>query len=143
MSERAVESFGGVSLSEQQDLSRLRPPDARGALAHQAKELGGALAHALESETELVQVDRALSLRLRVEAGGIQLEPRAARSELVTRDALQICGVHEQLALRDAHREDVGDVIVRNRVAIAAPRDEPIDAAETVDDARGVVDVPG
>ena len=87
MSERAVDVGGGVALAEQQDLTGLMAPDPRRAEAHRTKEGGRALAHSLEGDVELVEIDRALSLSGRVEAGGVELEALSAPRELVARDA--------------------------------------------------------
>ena len=43
--------------------------------------------------------------------------------------------------LGDAHREDVGDILVGQRVPVALPGDEALDAAQLVEHARGVVGV--
>jgi hypothetical protein len=43
----------------------------------------------------------------------------------VARDAREIGGVNEELALGDADGQDVGDVLVGDGVAVAVPLDEP------------------
>jgi hypothetical protein len=143
VAERAIDLVGGIALAQEQDLARLRAPDARWAEAHQTEELGGVLAHVVEREVELVEVDGTASLWRGVESGRVELEAGAARAELVARDAPQVGGVHEQLALRDAHGQDVRDMVVGNGVVIACPGDEAVDAAHPVDHARGVVRPPG
>jgi hypothetical protein len=139
MCECVVDVIGGVALTEQQNLTRLIPPGSRDTEAHQTKEGGGALAHSLEGDEELVEIDRALALSRRVESGGVELEAFAASRKLVARDALQVGCVDEELLLRDPHGEDVRHVVVGNGVAIAIPIDEAIDAANAVDDTGGVV----
>jgi hypothetical protein len=116
MAERVIDLVGAVARAQEQDLARLRGPDPGRAEAHQAEELGRALAHVAERDAELIEIDRAPALRRRMEPGGIELLAGAARGELVTRDAPQIGGVHEQLALGDAHRQEVGDVVVGHGV---------------------------
>ena len=143
VAERAFDLVGGVALAQEQDLARLRAPDPRWPEAHQAKELGGVLAHVVERDVELVEVDGTASLRRRVEPGGVELEAGTARTELVARDAPQVGGIHEQLALRDAHGQNVSDMVIGNSVVIAGPGDEAVDAAYAVDHARGVVRTPG
>ena len=95
----------------------------------------------LEGDAELVEVDGALPAGPRVEPGGVEPEPLAAGRELVARDAGEVGGVDEELALGDADRQDVGDVVVGDGVGVALPGDEAVDGAEAVDDARGVVGV--
>ena len=137
-----VDLLGAIALAQQQDVSRLDAPDTWRALAHQVKELDGVLAHVCERDVELVDVEGALSLVVGVQAGGVEPEPGAARSDLVARDAAQVGGVHEQLALGDADRQDVGDVVVWDGVLIAGPGDEAVDAAHAVHHTRGVVGMP-
>jgi hypothetical protein len=139
--ERGVEILGGVAGAQQEDAARLVPPDARRPRAQQPEEGGTARAQTFERDGELIEIEGALAARRRVEAGGVELVPGAARGELVAGDAGQIGRVDEQLALRDAHRQDVGHVVVRHGVAIARPIDEAVDAAHAIDDARRVVGV--
>jgi hypothetical protein len=142
VAERAIDLVGGIALAQEQNLARLRAPDARRPEAHQAEELRGVLAHIVERDVELVEVDGTAPLRRGMESGRVELEAGAARAELVARDAPQVGGVHEQLALRDPHGQDVSDVVVGNGVVIAGPGDEAVDAADAVDHARGVVRTP-
>src|SRR5262249_57091860 len=90
---------------------------------------------------ELVEIDGAFAARGRVVAGGVELVAGAARGELVAGDAAEVGGVDEQLALGDAHGQDVGHVLVGDGVAVAFPVDEAVDAANAVGDAGGVVGV--
>jgi len=140
--ERSVELLGRVALAQQHDPARLPRPCARSAGAQLAEEVGSPLAHAPESDAELVSIDRIfVSLGDGMKTRGIELEGCTARRELVARDTPQVRGVDEELALRDAHRQDVGDVLVRDGVLIARPRNEAVDAAYAVHDARCVVRV--
>ena len=141
MRERSVEVLGGIASAEHEDAARLVTPDARGARAQQAKERGAAGPQAVERHRELVEIHRAPAARRWVESRGVELLPGAGRRKLVTGDARKVGGVDEQLALGDAHGQDVGHVVVRDGVAIARPVDEAVDAAHAVDDARGVVGV--
>ena len=96
MTERAIDLVGVVALAQEQDLARMRAPHARRVdEAHQAKELGRVPAHVVERDVELIEIDRGPTLRRWVQPGRIELEARAARTELVARDARQICGVDE------------------------------------------------
>src|ERR1035438_10205335 len=118
--------------------SSLRP-SPRGGSSWRAMQIGGALAHSLEGDVELVEIDGALALGGRMEAGRVELEALPAGGELVARNATQVGRVDEELTLRDAHGQDVGHVVVGNGVAIAIPIDEAVDAAYAVDDACGIV----
>ncbi|HRC56427.1 MAG TPA: hypothetical protein PKU97_10915 [Kofleriaceae bacterium] len=121
MGERAVDLVGAVARAQEQDLPGLRAPAAGRACAHQPEKLGGAVAHVGEGDLELIEVDRRMPLRRRVQARRVELEPRTARGELVAGDAAQIGGVHEQLALGDPDRQQIGDVVVGHGVVVAAP----------------------
>ena len=61
--------------------------------------------------------------------------------KLVARHQAQIRRVDEDLRGRDAHRQDIGDVVVGHLVLVAIPRNTALDVAEPIDDARGVVGV--
>jgi hypothetical protein len=139
----AIDLVGGIALAQEQNLARLRAPDARRPEAHQAKELSGVLPHVVERDVELVEVDGTSSLRRGVEPRGVELEVGSARTALVARDAPQVGGIHEQLALRDVHGRMSVTWSIGNGVVIAGPGDEAIDAAPPVDHARGVVRAPG
>jgi len=58
-------------------------------------------------------------------------------------NAAQIGSVDKELVLGDSHWNDVGDVVVRDSIAIAAPVNETINTADAIDDASGVVGVGG
>ena len=139
--ERGGEVVGGEALAKQEDLACLVPPDPRRSSAHEAEEARGVLAHLLEGEAELVEIHRALAPRSRMKASRVEPEPLAAGRELVARDAGEVRGVDEELALGDADRQDVGDVVVGHGVGVTLPGDEAIDGADAVDDPRGVVGV--
>jgi hypothetical protein len=62
VSESTVDIGRVVALAQQQDLTTLMTPDPRRAEAHQTKEVGRALAHSLEGDVELVEIDGAISL---------------------------------------------------------------------------------
>ena len=95
VAERAVDLLGGVALTQEQDLARLRAPDPRCAEAHQAEELGRAGAHVAERDVKLVEIDRTPSLWRGMESGRVEPQSRTAWRELVASDAPQISGVHE------------------------------------------------
>ena len=44
--------------------------------------------------------------------------------------------------LRDANRKNVSDVVIGDSIVIASPGHEAVDAADAIDDARGVVRMP-
>lgn len=106
-----------------------------------SKELSGALAHLLEGRADLVETDGWASALISVEAQWIELQPAAARDQLVSRNALEVGGVHEELALGDADRQEIGDVVVGNGVAVSLPVYEAVDAAQAIGDAGRVVGV--
>ena len=120
-------------------MTRLVAPKSRGREAQQTKEGGRAITHALECEMQLVEIDNAFPLGGSVKASGVELQPLTTRCERVPCDAMEICGVDEELVLRNAHRQDVCDMVIRNGVTVTIPIDEAIDAANAVDDASGVV----
>lgn len=141
VSERGVEIGGVVAGAQDEDAARLVAPDARGPGGEQPEEGGGAFSEALERGGELVEIDRAPAARRRMVAGGVELVAGASRGEFVARDAAEVGGVDEQLALGDAHGQDVGHVLVGDGVAVSLPVDEAIDAAHAVGDTGGVVGV--
>ena len=104
VSERRVEILSGIPLAQQQDLTSLMSPDAWGPRAQETEEVGGLLAHPAEGGAELVEVDRALALRGRVQALGVEPEPSAAGRELVSCNAREVGGIDEELLLGDADR---------------------------------------
>ena len=127
--ERSVEVTGDVAGAQHQDAARLVAPHPRWTGTEQPEERDATRPQAVERHGELAEVHRAPAARWRMETLGVELVPGAARRELVARDARQVGGVHEQLALGDAHRQDVGHVVVGHGVAIALPVDEAVDAA--------------
>src|SRR6185437_4276740 len=141
MAERGVEIGGGVAGTQNEDAPRLVAPDARGPGGEQPEERGGPLAHALEGGGELVEIDGTRAARRGMVTGGIELRARASWRELVAGDAPKVGGIDEELALGDADGQDVGHVLVRDRVPVALPIDEAVDAANAVRDASGVVGV--
>jgi len=142
VSERGVEIGGGVALAEQQDLASLVSPEAHRPGAQETKEVGRALAHLAIDGAELVLVDGAFALGERVQALGVEPEPLAPPCELVTRNAGEIGGVDEELALGDADGQEVRHVLVGDRIVIAVPGDKAVDATDAIDDPGGVIRVP-
>lgn len=63
----------------------------------------------------------------------------AGRSRVAHARRSSSSAIHEELALRDAKRQDVHDVVVRDGVLVARPRDEAVDAAHAIDSARRVI----
>jgi hypothetical protein len=112
MPECRIDVLGGVALAQEQDAPCAVAPLAWWSRAKPSEELPSVIAHLLESYAELVKIDgRAPALPV-VEALRIELQAATPRSELVGRNALEIGGIHEELALGDAYREQVGDVVV-------------------------------
>lgn len=139
--ERRVDILGGVTLAQEQDAPGAVAPLARGCGAEPPKELCGVLAHLLEGRANLIEVDGRASAITSMETLRIDLQATSSWSELVGCNALEIGGVHEELALGDAYGEQIGDVVVGNGVAICLPVDKAVDVAEAIGDAGGVIAV--
>ena len=116
--EGGVEIRGRVACAQDEDDTRLVAPDPRRPRAEQPEERRPARPQTVEDGSELIEIHGALAARRRVQALGIELEAGAARRELVTRDARQVGGVDEQLALGDADGQEVGDVVVGDRKSV-------------------------
>lgn len=99
------------------------------------------LAEVPECLAELVQVGA--SARRGAMAGHRHVIAGAREVELVTRDAGEIHGVDDDLGLGHAHREQVGDVLDRNAVAIPPPGNVALAVAHAVDNTGRVVVVDG
>lgn len=115
--EREVDVGRGIAFTQQENLPGLLCPGARHTDAHQLEELGRALSHVAEGDVDLIQVDRGLSLRRRMKSGRVERQSRASWRELMTRDAAQVCSIDKELALRDAHGQEIGDMVVGHGVA--------------------------
>lgn len=137
--EGADDIFGIEAGAKAEDEARLMKIQPRRGLAHELEELGGTLAHALECPAQLVGIGGRAMSRGWVKAVRVELEALSAGGKLMASDAAQIGAVDEQLVLGDAHGQDVGDMVVGHRVAIALPVDEAVDAADSVGDAGSVV----
>lgn len=140
VAERGAQVVGRVAGAQEQELAGVVAGEARRRGGEAGEEGGGVLAHVVEGLAQLVEVG-AVPVPWRVDPLRVDVEPRAPPRQLVARDAAQVGGVHEELALRHAHRQDVGHVVIRHRVLVAVPGDEAVDGADAVDDARGVVRV--
>lgn len=95
MRERGVEILGGVAGAQHEDAARLVAPDARWTRAQQPEEAGTTRTQTFEGDAELIEIDRALAAWGRMESCGVELEPPAARGELVASDAGEVSGVDE------------------------------------------------
>ena len=143
VAERGVDVGGVVALAQEQDLARVVAPTRGGpALLEAGRRRRRARPCSSKATRELVEIDGALALAA---AGGGRRDracrpaPRGASSWRAMQR--EVGGVDEELVLGDAHRQDVGDVLVGHGVAVAVPGDEAVDVADAVDDARGVVGV--
>ena len=67
-----------------------------------------------------------------MKAARIEILAGATWRQLVSSDKRKIGAVDEQLVLGGTHRKDVGDVIVRHGVAVAAVFDEAVDGAQAI-----------
>ena len=136
--EGPVEIGGGVALAQEQDA----PPVVAGVAAlrrgEPGEEAGAVVAEVGEGLLDDAQVGAA-AVPGRVDVLRIDVDAAAAGRELVARDQAQIGGVDEELVLGDSDREDLGNVVVGDRIAIAVDGDEAVDGADPVMDARGVI----
>lgn len=143
VTESAIEIGGGVTLTQEQDLPSMKAAEAGLSDRERLKERGARLAHLLEGGGELREIGHAFSTEWRVQPLGVELEMRATRGELVLRDAAQVRGVHEQLALGDAYRQEIGDVVVGHGVLVALVMHVAFEVGDAVHDARGIIRVKG
>lgn len=88
VTERCVEIGGVETLAQEQDLARLMPPNSGRSSAHEVEESLRALAHLLEGDAELVEIERAPSRRARVDAGRVDLLAGAPGAQLVPGDVV-------------------------------------------------------
>ena len=131
VAEGGFEVCGRVALAQEQDLARAEGAVAREGGGKPREEGGRGGAHLLERGAQLVEIgDAGAVLPAAVDALRVDVLAGAARGERVARDDAQIGGVDEELVGRDAHGQDVGDLLVGHGVAIAFPGDEAVDAAE-------------
>ena len=141
MGECGVDVGGVVAGAQQEDLPSVMGPDPGGQGGELIEEGRGVLAHLLKRRSELVDVDGRLAVGSSVQAERVILLATTAGTKLVAREAGEVGPVDEELGLGDAQREEVGDVVVRDGVAIALPVDVAVDAAEAVGDTGRVVGV--
>ena len=139
---RRAEVGGAVALAKQQDLARVIAGETALGSAQAGEEEGPGLADAGEGLLELVKVGGGPAPGL-VGARGRHVAAGPAGSQLVPRHELEVGGVDEDLGLGHAYRQDVGDVVVGDGVAVAVEGYEAVDAAYAVDDTGGVVRVGG
>lgn len=92
------------------------------------KEGGGGLTELCEGAAQLIEVRSAVGMRRPV-TGQDRALLSTATTKLVSRDAGQVGLVDEELVLGDAHWQDLGDIIVGQRVPVAFPGDEALDVA--------------
>ena len=140
--ERGAQIFGAPTLPQQQDASGVVGRQARAVCAQRVEKCPSLLSHAVVGPPELVEIGRAAPIpgvRSRMAGVHADIDARTARRQLVARDAREIRRVDEQLALRDADRQEIRDVLVGHRIAVAIPGDEAIDAADAIHDPRRVV----
>jgi hypothetical protein len=137
---RSSQDTGWASRHDK-DAARLVPPDARRTRTQKPEEAGTTRTQTFKGDGELIEIDRALATRGWMEACRVELASGAARGELVASDAREVSGVDEQLALRDAHRQDVCHVVIRDGTPVTCPVDKAVGTTDAIDDARGIVRV--
>src|SRR5690606_41683226 len=116
VAERRTQVYRVEAFAQSQDLPSVMRPNPRWLHAHHTEKLDGALTHLLECGAKLLKIDRAPSLRARVNAARVDLLSRSSRGELVLRNSPQVGCVDKQLTLGHTDRKEVGDVIVGHRV---------------------------
>lgn len=140
MGECGAEVGGGVALAEEQDLPSVIAGEAALRGDETGEEAGAIEADVGEGLLDLGEVGAA-AIPGRVDELGIDVHPAAPRRELVARYETEVGGVDEELVLGDPDREDLGDVVVGDRVAVAVHGDEAVGAADAVEDAGRIVGV--
>lgn len=142
MGQRSAEVGGGIALPQEHDLAGVIAGEAALGGAKSREEERPGLADPGEGFLELIEISATPVPRL-VSARGRDLAAGTARGQLMPGDQLEISGIDEDLGLGHTHREDVGDVVVGDGVAVAVDGDEAVDAAHPVDDTGGIVGVGG
>ncbi len=140
MGERGAEVGGGVALAQEQDLASVVAGEAALGGGEAGEEAGSVEADVGEGLLDLGEVGAA-AIPGWVDELRIDVHPSAARREFVARHEPEIGGVDEELVLGDADREDLGDVVVGDGVAVAVDGDEAVGAADAIEDAGRVVGV--
>jgi hypothetical protein len=116
--ERRQQVGGIVAVAQRQHLARVVAGRAGRVLLQRRQEGGGRLTESAEGASQLVECRAALGMWWTMSVdNGLQLG--TPRQQRVARDTAQIGRVDEQLLLGDAHRQDVGDVRVGQRIPIA------------------------
>ena len=138
MGEGRAEVGGGVALAQEQDLAGVVTGEAALGGGEPGEEAGAIHADACEGLLDLGEVGAA-AIPGRMDEIGVDVHAAAARGELVARDEPEVGRVDEELVLGDADGQDLGDVVVRDGVAVGIDDDEAVDAANAVEDAGRVV----
>lgn len=133
---------GGVTLAEEQDLASVVAGEAALGGGQTSEEAGAVDAHVGEGLLDLGEVGAATIPRWMDELR-VDVHASTAWSELVARNESKVSGIDEELVLGDADGQDLGDVVVRDGIAIAVDSHEAVDAADAIEDAGAVVGVEG
>lgn len=128
VSERFEQILCVVGFAQSQDPASMVARRARQAFLESTKEGGPGLAELGEGAAHLVDVGSAVGVR-RPMTGQDRPLLSTATPKLVPRDAGQVSLVDEEFVLGDAHRQDLGDVVVGQRVPVAIPGKESLDVA--------------
>jgi hypothetical protein len=142
MRQRADEVCRVEAGAERQDAPGVVPGRSRQGLLQCGEEARRGIAKLCEGTAQLIEVRAAVGQAGPV-AGKRRVLAGATRLELVARDAGQVRLVDPQLLLGHPHRQDLGDVLVGQGVAIAIPGEVALDVAQPVKHASGVVGVAG
>ncbi len=138
--ERTEQVSGIVTFAERQHSARVVAGRAMLVFLERIEEGGGRVTDVGEGAAQLVEIGAVLGMSwtMAIEDGLLLGSTRAQR---VASDTGQVGLVDEQLVFGDAHWEDLGDVVVGQRVPVAIPCDEALDVAQLVEHACGVVGV--
>ena len=109
--ERREQVGGVVTFTQSKNLARVVTGRSMRVFLERREESGGRITEIGEGATQLVEIRAPLAAwwTMAVED---RLAPGATRQQRVAGDTAQIGLVDEQLVLGDAHREDIGDVVV-------------------------------
>jgi len=138
--EGGAEVLGGVALAQDEDLAGMVAGEAALSRDEAGEEASPVDPDVGEGLLDLREVGAA-AIPGRMDELGIDVHAAPAGGELVARHEPQVSRVDEDLVLRDADGQDLGDVIVGYGVAVAVHGDEAVDAADAVEDTGRVVRV--
>src|SRR5437879_4095966 len=129
MGERGDQVVGRVEFAQQKDLARVVGAQTSAVTFQADEKVRSGIAEIRESRAKMVEINAAAVGRT-MQLQRIEVVSRTSLGQLVARDYAKIRCIHKQLALRDAHRQQVVEIVERNRVPVAVPAHEAVDAAD-------------